>query len=86
MASSLFQNQEGVSTPPAQTDNLRNMMQMFRASKNPQAFVQMMLANSPNSAGIMQLVNQNGGDPKAAFYALAKQRGIDPEVFLKSLH
>ncbi len=40
---------------------------------------------NPNSAQIMQLIQANGGDPKAAFYSLAKQRGINPEDFLKAL-
>lgn len=58
---------------------------MFKAATNPQAFVQNMLQNDPNSAGIMQLINTNGGNPKAAFYSLAQQKGIDPEEFLRSL-
>jgi hypothetical protein len=33
----------------------------------------------------MQLIQANGGDPKAAFYSLAKQRGINPEDFLRAL-
>lgn len=61
------------------------MMQMFKAASNPQMLVQSMLQNNPNSAQIMQLIQANGGDPKAAFYSLAKQRGINPEDFLKAL-
>ena len=61
------------------------MMQMFKAANNPQAFIQQMMANNPQATNAMNLIQQYGGDAKAAFYALAKQKGIDPEEFLKSL-
>lgn len=58
---------------------------MYKAASNPQAFIQNMLRNNPNAAQVMQLINSNGGDPKAAFYSLARQRGINPEDFLRAL-
>lgn len=60
-------------------------MQMFQAASNPQAFIQQMMANNPKATDALNLIQQHGGDAKAAFYALAKQKGIDPEEFLKSL-
>lgn len=30
-----------------------------------------------------EYVNSHGGDPKIAFYALCKERGIDPEPYVK---
>lgn len=35
--------------------------------------------------GLAQFIQNNGGSPKEAFYALAKQRGIDPDSFLSML-
>lgn len=61
------------------------MYQMFEASTNPQAFIQSMMANNPKAVEITQLINAHGGDAKSAFYTLAKQKGIDPDEFLKSL-
>ena len=61
------------------------MMQMFKASSNPQAFIQSMMANNPKAAEVTNLIGKHNGDAKAAFYDLAKQQGIDPEEFLKSL-
>ena len=58
---------------------------MYKASNNPQAFIQQMMANNPKAADVMQLINKHGGDAKAAFYDLAKQKGINPEDFLRSL-
>lgn len=34
---------------------------------------------------LAQFIQTNGGDPKSAFYALAKQKGIDPDAFLSAL-
>ena len=34
---------------------------------------------------LAQYIQNNGGDPKTAFYALAKQKGIDPDSFLNAL-
>ena len=61
------------------------MLQMFRASTNPQAFIQQMMANNPQAANALNLIQVHVGDARAAFYALAKQKGIDPEEFIKSL-
>lgn len=86
MASSLFENHQSRPAATATgTDSLRGMAQMFKAASNPQAFVQNMLQSNPNSAAVIQLINSSGGNPKAAFYELARQKGIDPESFLKLL-
>ena len=44
-----------------------------------------MMANNPKAVEVTNLIGKYNGDAKAAFYDLAKQRGIDPEEFLKSL-
>ena len=44
-----------------------------------------MMANNPQAANAMNLIQTYGGDAKAAFYALAKQKGVDPEQFLRAL-
>ena len=85
MASSLFGNQNQQNQLPSGMGNLKEMMQMYKAASNPQAFIQNMLRNNPNAAQVMQLINSNGGNPKAAFYSLARQRGINPEDFLRAL-
>lgn len=60
-------------------------MQMYRTASNPEAFVQSMMANNPRAMDVMNAINACGGDPKAAFYSVARQKGIDPEQFLKSI-
>lgn len=46
---------------------------------NPQAFVQNMINQNPQ---VKQILDQNGGDAKTAFYKLAEQKGIDPNQII----
>ena len=72
---------------PMMTMLMRNspMSQTINAVKtaaNPNAMVQQLLSQNPR---VQQLIQQAGGDPKKAFYALAQQMGVDPEQFLAQL-
>ncbi len=59
-----------------------NMVSMLKNSPNPQALLNNLLAQNPQVTGS---INQYGGNPKTAFYALAQQRGIDPNTILDML-
>ena len=61
------------------------MVGMVKASQNPQAAINQMAQSDPRMQQVMQVVNQNGGDAKTAFYNLAKQRGVDPNTIIKQL-
>lgn len=41
--------------------------------------------NAPQYKQAMEIVRQNDGDAQKAFYALAKQYGIDPQEILKMI-
>ena len=71
--------------PPANLGKIKSMMQMMQNGGNPQAMVQSMLMNDPRYGEIMKLVNAHGGDAKAAFYDLAKQKGVDPNEIIRML-
>lgn len=58
---------------------------MVRGAQNPQAMLQSMVNQNPQMQQVMNLIRQSGGDPKNAFYALAKQKGIDPNQILNML-
>ena len=60
------------------------MLRMMNAAKNPMAFLQNQFSQTQIGQA-MDLVKQNGGDAKAAFYNLAKQRGVNPEDILSQL-
>ena len=63
-----------------------NLINMIRYSGNPNLMLQQLATQNPNVANAMNLVNQSGGDPKAAFYNEAKRRGIDPNTILSLLN
>lgn len=49
------------------------------------AAVQQMSTNNPQMQQVMDVIRQNGGDPKAAFYSMAQQKGVDPNAILNQL-
>ena len=65
--------------------SLKSAMALARNSANPNAAIQQMLMTNPQYRQAMDLVNQNGGDVKAAFYSYARQTGMDPEQVLSML-
>ena len=86
MASSLF------GTTPATMNGTSNGI-ASRLSAAGQTLSMLKLMSNPQ-AGINDLINQNpevksllqsGMNPQAAFYAMAKQKGVDPESILGPL-
>ena len=49
------------------------------------AAINQITANDPRMGQVMNYINNNGGDAKAAFYNLAKQKGVDPNEVLSQL-
>lgn len=64
---------------------IKQMMNMVRSAGNPQAMIQSMAQSNPQLRQVMDIVNQSGGDPKAAFYKMAQEKGVDPEQILSML-
>ena len=64
---------------------VKQMMGMINSSGNPQMMMNQMLTGNPQFKQVMDLINQSGGDPKKAFYALAEQKGVDPNDILSML-
>ena len=65
-----------------QMQPIKNALGMAR---NPQMMMTQMLQNNPMYAQVQQIIQQNGGDPKAAFYNLCNQMGVDPNEILNQL-
>lgn len=78
---SLYQQLMQNSQP--QTNNLQQMMNTIKNSRNPKAMLEQMMQSNPQIQQAMNYINQNGGDAKSAFYALARQKGVDPESVLR---
>ena len=64
--------------------NLRSIYQALSSSNNPMQLFQKLAQNNPNLQPIMSML-QNGNSPQQIFYGLCKQRGINPEEFLKNI-
>ena len=64
---------------------VRQMMQTVQMAQNPALALQQMAGQNPQLQQAMQLVQQSGGDPKAAFQKLCQEKGIDPNQILSML-
>ena len=80
MLSALNQNRMVQNLQP-----IKNMMSMLRSAGNPQMMLQQMTAQNPQMRQVMDLVQQNGGNAKQAFYKLAEQKGVNPDEILNML-
>ena len=67
------------------TARIKQMMGMVSGSQNPSAMLNQLAMNNPNLKQVMDFINQNGGDPQKAFYALAEQNGVNPQEILDIL-
>ena len=71
----------GVTIPP----QIKQMMQAFRSAGNQQAMLNQLIQTNPQMKQVMDFVKASGKDPKAAFYRLAEQRGINPQDIIDQL-
>ena len=88
MPSSLFGNQpqQPQFVNPVQNPQLQAVSQIFNSGGDPRKLIQsMMSARNPQMANVINYVNSMGGDPKAAFYKLAAEKGVDPNAILGML-
>ena len=68
-----------------QIQPIKNAMNMARTVQNPQLMMNQMLQKNPMYSQLQQIIQQNGGDPKQAFYNLCSQMGVDPDQILSQL-
>ena len=64
---------------------IKNMLGMVRSASDPNAMLNMMAQSNPQLRQVLNLVQQAGGSPEKAFYALCEQKGIDPNQILDAL-
>lgn len=65
-----------------QQNELVNLFKMAASQKNPQQFLQQIISQSPQYQNVYRLIQNHGGDPRTAFYELARERGVDPDSIL----
>ena len=64
--------------------NFRDIYQVLKNSSNPVQMFENMAKNNPNLQPIVNML-KNGMNPQDIFYGLCKQRGIDPQQFIKNI-
>ena len=64
---------------------IAQMIRMLKSAGNPQLMLSQIMQMNPQMQQVMQLVQKHGGDPTKAFYALAEEKGIDPQQILDLL-
>lgn len=64
--------------------NVRNVYKSIFNSKNPMQAMQNMMASNPRMAQVNNLLRQ-GRNPESIFREMARQRGIDPDEFIREM-
>lgn len=54
-------------------------------AKDPMGAINQIAMNNPQMSKVMSVIRENGGNAKQAFYNMAQQRGVDPNVILQQL-
>lgn len=62
--------------------NIQQMIQAFKAIKNPQAYVEQELQKNPQ---LKSMIEAAGGNPEKAFRDMAKEMNIDADEIIKFL-
>lgn len=75
----------GQQTVNPQLVQIKNMMNTLRMAANPYMAMQQMIMNNPMLQQVSNYVTSHGGDPKAAFYQLAQEKGVDPQEVLNQI-
>lgn len=63
----------------------KQMLGAINGSQNPMMMLNQLMTSNPQLKQVMDYVQQNGGDPKKAFYSMAEQKGINPQDILDML-
>ena len=66
-------------------NGIMQMFQNVKNAQNPNAMLQSLMQNNPQMKQVMDIINQNGGNAKQAFYNMAQQKGIDPNTIINNL-
>ena len=66
-----------------QINQFKQQLRQIQAMSNPQMALNQLLINNPQLGNVINLIKQSGQSPQAFFYALAQQRGINPEDIIK---
>ena len=64
---------------------VKQMAAMVNTAQNPQAMMNQMIMSNPDLKKVIDVIKEYNGDPQKAFFALAEQKGVDPQEILNML-
>lgn len=79
---SLFQQLNQTRSANSLPSNVKNMINSFKAMRNPQAMAQQMINQNPQLKSAIQMA---GGNPEKAFKTMAKQMNVNPDEIMNML-
>lgn len=68
---------------PQALQSVKQMMNAFKAMKNPQQAIMQLAQQNPQVNAVMQMLN--GRNPKDVFMEECKKHGIDPDMVIDQL-
>ena len=68
-----------------QMQQAKQILRQMMSLQNPQAMMNQTFMNNPMVHEAINFIKQNGNNPQTAFTLLAKQKGINPEEFMREL-
>ena len=76
--------QLGSAQQSSQMTQIKQMMELVRNARNPAQMLSKIASSNPQVNQVMKMVEASG-DPKKAFYELARQKGVNPNDILNLL-
>lgn len=70
---------------PQVMQQIKGVMNQIKMAQNPQYALNQMLMSNPQIAQAVNFIKSSGGNPQQAFYNLAQQKGVDPQMVLNEL-
>lgn len=70
---------------PQVIQQIKGIMNQVKMAQNPQYALSQMLMSNPQLAQAVNFIKSSGGNPQQAFYNLAQQKGVDPQMVLNEL-
>lgn len=64
---------------------IKQMMNMVSGAQDPMGMLRQLMDRNPQMKQVMDVISNAGGDPRQAFYALAQQKGVDPQEILNMM-
>ena len=63
---------------------IKNIYKILKQSNNPTLMFEQLARTNPQMQPVLQML-KNGNNPEQIFNSLCKERGINPQEFIKSL-